>query len=436
MFYTEKFASETIHIPLEDRRQCEDMMDRVYREAPDKWPYGLKMSSFDGGVYMVREASSGRPVGFTGWQEQRGHDGKKVGYYSIGILPEYRMNGYAKAAVASLLQEKAAGVDRVEAFIVPGNKPSIALADSLGVSVVHGVFSKKASIKRILGSDALKNVAVGTLSAGGMDVLTHGGGQTPTEYVEGLKHMDVNRMLNMLLNATLGGIGRSYAGQARHATSPEKSRELSNMAKTMFLSMPTKDLTITGIGELPKAVSALEGISKGLNTPPKAGMSNRAKLVLALTGLATAGGAGLLMHRRNKATEELAQATREAGRGKVRLTLPTDDPYDVETQVEVPLDQVPITESIQQDIARDTRRRLRGESDSRIMRRGEGDEVMSENMDSFSDGTYPYNSKMAAAKQASSREDLVSAGSCCGSGCEECPYLPKHQEGATKLGKK
>jgi hypothetical protein len=70
------------------------------------------------------------------------------------------------------------------------------------------------------------------------------------------------------------------------------------------------------------------------------------------------------------------------------------------------------------------------------MRRGEGDEVMSENMDSFSDGTYPYNSKMAAAKQASSREDLVSAGSCCGSGCEECPYLPKHQEGATKLGKK
>jgi hypothetical protein len=31
---------------------------------------------------------------------------------------------------------------------------------------------------------------------------------------------------------------------------------------------------------------------------------------------------------------------------------------------------------------------------------------------------------------------LVSAGSCCGSGCEECPYLPKHQEGATKLDKK
>lgn len=435
MFYTEKIASETIHIPLEDRRQCEDMMHRVYREDPSKWPYGLNMSSFDGGVYMVREASSGKPVGFTGWQEQRGNDGKKVGYYSIGILPEYRRNGYAKAAVASLLQEKAAGVDRVEAFIVPGNRPSIALADSLGVPVVHDVTTKKANVlRRILGSNALKNVAAGTLSAGGMDVLTHGIGQSPSEYAEGLKHMDASRALNMLFNAALGGIGRSYAGQARLTTNPDQRRELSNMAKTMFLTMPSKDLTITGIRELPKAVSSFEGISKGLNAPARSGMSSRTKLLLALTGLATAGGAGLLMHRRNKATEQLAQATREAARGKVRLTLPTQDPYDVETQVEVPLDQLPLSESLQQNIARDARRRLRGETEERTISRG-GDDVLSEDMESFSDGMYPYGGKMAADKQASSREELLEAGSCCGSGCEECPYAPKHQKGSTKVGK-
>ena len=424
-------------------------MNRVYREAPDKWPYGLNMSSFDGGVYMVREASSGCPVGFTGWQEQRGHDGKKVGYYSIGILPEYRMNGYAKAAVASLLQEKAAGVDRVEAFIVPGNKPSIALADSLGVSVVHGVFSKKASnLIRKFGPSVL----YGTGNAAFFDPELE---QYGTEAILG--HWDAARAKRTVLNAALGMLGgNTLAGGLKRLKNPGKflpsgtptAEELKNVMNaggvmaaagtTMLATTPLKDVILHSVEPSKKLGPALDKYIQSQNAPApiKPFLSNKEKLAILLGSLGIAGGVGLLMHRRNKAVEQLAQATQSAGRGRVRVTLPTKNPNDKETQVEMPIEDLMLSKNLQQALSRDTRRRLRGESESRVMRRGEEEEVPVENMDSFSEGMYPYNPDMVAMKQASSREDLVSAGSCCGSGCEECPYLPKHQEGATKLDKK
>lgn len=36
-------------------------------------------------------------------------------------------------------------------------------------------------------------------------------------------------------------------------------------------------------------------------------------------------------------------------------------------------------------------------------------------------------------KRAMTKEELISAGSCCGQGCYNCPYEPKHQAGATAL---
>lgn len=128
------------------RREVEDIMDRIYREDSSNWPYGCSIRGHletGGNVYMVRSASTREPVGFTGWQEfqEKAASGKpiKVGYYSIGILPEFRQNGFAKAAVAQLLKIKAASVDQVKAFIVPHNAPSHQLAESLGVPVVHTV---------------------------------------------------------------------------------------------------------------------------------------------------------------------------------------------------------------------------------------------------------------------------------------------------------
>lgn len=121
------------------KEACQDIVDRIVREDPSKWPYGCDLAGFNGGLYLIREKSASIPVGFAGWQtrnELSGGNFQKVGYYSIGILPHYRQNGFAKEAVAKLLAIKAAGVDCVRALVVEGNRPSLSLAASLGVPVL------------------------------------------------------------------------------------------------------------------------------------------------------------------------------------------------------------------------------------------------------------------------------------------------------------
>jgi RimJ/RimL family protein N-acetyltransferase len=121
------------------KREAVDVMDRIYRENPKNWPFGLDPDGFDGGLYLIREKQANTPVGFCGWQERNEIDGSdcvKVGYYSIGILPEYRRNGFAKQALNRLIATKAAGVDHVRALILESNAPSRALANDLGVSAI------------------------------------------------------------------------------------------------------------------------------------------------------------------------------------------------------------------------------------------------------------------------------------------------------------
>lgn len=125
------------------------VMDRIYRERPDHWPYGLDPRGFDGGLYLIREKSTNKAAGFCGWQQRNELDGDrpiKVGYYSIGILPEHRRHGYAKQALQKLIAVKSAGVDCVRALIMSTNKPSLALADRLGVEKLV----KQASLVRKL----------------------------------------------------------------------------------------------------------------------------------------------------------------------------------------------------------------------------------------------------------------------------------------------
>ena len=112
---------------------CQDIMQTIYRERPDFWPHGLSVEGHDGGLYLLKDASD-HPVGFTGWQV-RNVGGKRVGYYTIGILPEHRGKGMAKAAVMDLIRRKRATVDAVRACIVPSNSDSMRLARSLGVPV-------------------------------------------------------------------------------------------------------------------------------------------------------------------------------------------------------------------------------------------------------------------------------------------------------------
>lgn len=113
---------------------AEEIMSEVYNEAPQHWTNGLTKEHFDGGLYLVRKEASGDPVGFVGWQERQ--EGlRKIGYYSVGIRPQYRRQGLAKEALTQLISMKSANVDEVRALVEKTNKPSQALAENLGVKL-------------------------------------------------------------------------------------------------------------------------------------------------------------------------------------------------------------------------------------------------------------------------------------------------------------
>ena len=117
----------------ESYREVRDVMKRIYEEDPSYWPYGLDIPGHQD-VYAIRDNQTEKIAGFVGWQEfTRG--GKKVGSYSIGILPEYRGKGFAKEAVAKVLLQKAAGVDSVCAYVMSHNTPSKHLAATLHIPV-------------------------------------------------------------------------------------------------------------------------------------------------------------------------------------------------------------------------------------------------------------------------------------------------------------
>jgi len=58
--------------------------------------------------------------------------------------------------------------------------------------------------------------------------------------------------------------------------------------------------------------------------------------------------------------------------GKIRVTLPTRKPGDHETTVEVPMENIGLPNTLFTNIRRDTKRRLRTETEARTMRRGPG----------------------------------------------------------------
>lgn len=118
---------------MQSRAEVQSIMNRIYREDPSYWPYGLDISGHDG-VYLIRDKMTKQAAGFVGWQEMNDH-GRKIGSYSIGILPEFRGCGFAKEAVAKIVQAKAAGVDEVRAYVMSHNTPSKALANSLGITI-------------------------------------------------------------------------------------------------------------------------------------------------------------------------------------------------------------------------------------------------------------------------------------------------------------
>ncbi|MEG1543576.1 MAG: GNAT family N-acetyltransferase [Tannerellaceae bacterium] len=114
------------------RDECQHVIDRIVSEEPGYWPYGCNIDDMDGGCYLIRTGHTKQAAGFVGWQDRR-RSGKRIGYYAIGVLPEYRGMGFAKEAVSRIIAEKATHCDAVRAYVNTNNTPSRALASSLGV---------------------------------------------------------------------------------------------------------------------------------------------------------------------------------------------------------------------------------------------------------------------------------------------------------------
>jgi hypothetical protein len=348
-----------------DLDTCCDIMGRIYGENPQHWPFGLDRSMMSpGGLYIVKDAHSSQPAGFVGWQEFR--EGPiKVGYYSIGILPEFRQRGLAKSAVRQLIAEKSAGVDEVRAMIHASNRPSIGLAESLDIPI------EKVALARAIGRGLAHPVTHGLGTAGMMDVLMNTKGEplndmdTWRDYGEGLSESSALRPANFLLNTLLGaGASSLLRGKGAPipagATGPDIAAITGANQKAQAARLGgaaaaaggvvTKDLAMMGLGEGPKWLNS--EVTK-----------NRA-VVGALAAL-LAGGAGYAGYK-------AFGPKKEEDRGRIRVTLPTRGPDDQETQVEMPFnaDHVGISNALQGQLARDIRRRLHQESKSRTRTRG------------------------------------------------------------------
>lgn len=123
-----------MELELDTEKTMDSIMDKIYKENPDYFPHGLNRDLYSGNEDSLNLLSiKDSPIGFVGLQKRVSDNGDVNGYYSIGILPEYRGHGYAKQAVQHLLSlpESQKGVKEFKAYISKHNVPSLKLFDSL-----------------------------------------------------------------------------------------------------------------------------------------------------------------------------------------------------------------------------------------------------------------------------------------------------------------
>ena len=356
----------------QDLTKCEEIMRRVYDENPSFWPNGLSRAHFDGGLWLVEKTATAEPVGFTGWQV-RWENGQKVGYYSVGILPEYRQHGMAKRAVSSMLAKQAHFVDVVKALIDQRNTPSIALANSLHPDAPFEVeLVKNARVS----PETLKGLAkaIGIYGGSGYGAMSfwdqYNHPDKPVSDSLQPWNWDRQRLSMGLLNAGLGmggtglithGVkGMMHGGEAAsHAPS-----QIAGGAGTIALS-PAKDLIMKTIPAVDHANNYFDAQANKANQPDKPGMSPKALGLAGLAGLAGLGGLAYAGIRGSRALQEVADSH---GEGRVHVKLPGRGPGETETSVEMPLRDVNFSDKLYHDLGRDTRRSVREGSNIRKRR--------------------------------------------------------------------
>lgn len=371
-----------------DYGKAAHLLETIRSERPDHWPHGLSPDMFDpGDLFLIRKRATEDPVGFVGWQERQ-LEGQRVGLYSIGVLPGYRHQGIAKEAVSRVLCERAQGVDRVAALVAPTNLPSQKLARSLGVPLLKSAAHPlvRAVLKRLTGPAA--STLYGGLGNAAFFDYAMAPGKAPGELPFTGDWSD-KRKANTVLNAIIGagmGLGTRKAvpmlfDPARRATG---SMIMGGVNKA-FLGTPIKDVllyspeALHGVGELPKAVREMGDKITGLADSSKNTVVEKVKEVAQgaaqaapnadwkTIGAATliAGALGGGAYALQKAMKQPQQQT-----GKMRVTLPTRNPGDSETSIELPFDQSQaLSNNLKSRLELDTRRRLYAETQERIRRR-------------------------------------------------------------------
>jgi hypothetical protein len=349
----------------DDRSACEHIMRTIYQENPGYWPYGLTLGHLDGGCWLVKDAQA-QPIGFVGWQER--NDGiKKIGYYAIGILPEFRHQRYGRAAVQELLKKKASGVDEVRALIVDTNAPSRALAASLQVPQ-ELIKSAAPAAKQGLGALAKSLLPMGLYGAayGRAAGSAHRAHQNDTSFLSEMGRMNPELAFQDILNFAIG------AG-AKHSAAAGLKKNLQHLATPLAwtattTAIPAKDAiqnTAWGIPGFFKDVGTLAnkpaptgGDGEGMPTWAK-WMVGAGVPVTALAALYMAG----------QKQQGAAPGAAPSSAGKIRVTLPTRNKDDAETALEVPFEEVGMSNTLQRGIRRDLLRRLRAETAGRTRRK-------------------------------------------------------------------
>jgi hypothetical protein len=365
MFHVKFIKQSSVkEVDTSDYQELSEVMETIYNEAPWKWPHGLDAKSHDE-VYLVKNSSDHQTVGFVGWQTRKeGHI--KIGYYSVGVLQEFRGQKKAKQAVSDLLLKKAAEVDRVKALIVEGNIQSIGLAKSLNVPCEVTEIKKKASW--------LRSALIGTAGAAAIDAATLKDKGT-IGYLLGKEGADPWESAGTLFNvATIGGgakmMGRG-AGNLMNALGMgiASTGPLTTIGGAM--SRAQGDANQFNATQLDLAKQQLQ--SQNQNTEKLTNLNRNIAMGAGALGLGLLGVGGAHAYHKKRladASEEQARvAQRMKTRGHINVTLPTRDPNDAETQLQIPLEEIEMSNSLSGRLRRDFLRRLHKETKERTARR-------------------------------------------------------------------
>jgi hypothetical protein len=197
----------------------------------------------------------------------------------------------------------------------------------------------------------LANAGIGITGASALDWAQHPDSKLPWNIGQG-GPQDRWRVFNGVLNAGLYGAVRPLM-RGGHSVS----------AFGAFGAPYAKDLLVKGNPLMDDARKNFQELSADRE------LTQGRQSVNTLIGAGTAAGAlglgamGLYKYMQSKKKER-----EERERGRLRVVLPTNDPADGETSVDMPMPEVPLSNAMLQRVQRDVRKRLRSETKERTMK--------------------------------------------------------------------